>query len=131
MATTFAVGRDSLPHGQEVFASTARTATESSDDLGNLGGCGVIVVIDMTVDPGADTVTFTIEGKDPASGAYYPLLASAALTDVATTVLQVHPALTEEANLAASALVPAVWRVTATHSGVTTTTYSVGATLTP
>ena len=112
-----------------VFASLARTATENSADLKNRSCRGLVLTIDMTVEPGVDTVTFTIQGKDPLSGKYYTILASAALTAVATTVLRVYPGLTAAANLVASDVLPSDWRVTATHSGATTTTYSVGAQL--
>jgi len=112
-----------------VFASAARTASVNSADLKNRSARGLHLIIDMTVEPGADTVTFTIEGKDPLSGKYYTILVSAALTAVATTVLKVYPGLTVAANLVASDVLPADWRVRATHSGVTTTTYSVGAQL--
>jgi hypothetical protein len=112
-----------------VLASTARTATNNSGDLVNRSARGLHLIIDMTVEPGVDTVTFTIEGKDPLSAKYYTILASAALTAVATTVLKVYPGLTAAANLVASDVLPKDWRVVATHSGATTTTYSVGAQL--
>jgi len=112
-----------------VLASAARIASTDSGDLVNRSARGLHLIIDMTVEPGVDTVTFTIEGKDPLSGKYYTILASAALTAVATTVLKVYPGLTVAANLVASDALPKDWRVRATHSGVTTTTYSVGAQL--
>lgn len=110
-----------------VFASAVRAASANADDDINSMGRGVEVVIDMTAVPGVDTVTFTIEGKDPASGKYYTLLASAAIVAVSTVVLRVYPGLTAAANLVASDVVPRTWRVKATHSAASNFTYSVGA----
>lgn len=124
-------GKGTLPQGAELLASTARTADTTSDEFHPLGAQGLIVVIDMSVDPGVDTVAFSVQGKDPVSGQWYTILTSAALTAVAVTVLQIHPALTVVANLAASALVPEKVRVFADHSAATTTTYSVGVIATP
>jgi hypothetical protein len=112
-----------------LLASAARTATLSSDEQLNSYARGVEVIVDMTVDGGTDTVTVTIEGKDPASGKFYTILASTALTAVATTVLRVYPGLVVAANATANDVLPKVWRVTCTHSGVQSFTYSVGANL--
>lgn len=131
MADRFASDRDHLPVSGTVLASANRTADVNSDDIGNVGAQGVIVVIDITDDVGTDSIVFTIQGKDPVSGKYYDILASASLAAVGTTVLQVHPALTAAANEKASALLPDVWRVEADQTGTDGLTYSVGAILTP
>lgn len=112
-----------------VFPSGARTATVSSPDRTNLNGTGMILVIDCTAISASPSVTFTIEGKDPASGKYYTILTSAAITGTGTTVLRVHPDLTAAANTVAKDMIPAVWRVTATHGDADSITYSVGASL--
>ena len=110
-----------------VLASAARTATVSSADQNNVGYSGLHVVIDATVDPGTASVTFTVEGKDPVSGEYYTLLASAAVASVSTTVLRVFPGATAAANTVANDGIPSVWRVTATHADAESITYSVAA----
>lgn len=110
-----------------VFASAARTATESSDDFFNGGYKGLYVVIDATVDDGTASVVFKLEGKDVASGKYYTILESAAIASVSTTVLKVFPGATAVGNSDANSAVPGVWRVTATHADVESLTYSVGA----
>lgn len=112
-----------------VLASAVRAATNNSVDLKNKNYRGLHLVIDMTVVPGVDTVTFTIQGKDPLSGKYYTILASAAIVAVSTVVLKVYPGLTAAANLVASDVLPEDWRVLATHSAATNFTYSVGAQL--
>jgi hypothetical protein len=110
-----------------VLPSTVRAANAASEDLCNDYFRGVEVVIDMTVVPGVDTVTFTVEGKDPTSGKYFTLLASTALSAQATTVLKIYPGLTASANAVASDVLPRTWRVRATHSAGSNFTYSVGA----
>lgn len=112
-----------------VLASAVRAATNNSEDQKNRDAKGLHLIIDMTAVPGVDTVTFTIQGKDPLSGKYYTLLASAAIVAASTVVLKVYPGLTAAANLVASDVLPADWRVLATHSAGSNFTYSVGAQL--
>jgi len=89
-----------------------------SADQVNRGGRGIEVVVDITTLGGTTpNYTVVIEGKDPVSGKYYPLLTSAALAAVATTVLTVYPGVTVAANLAASRPLPPTWRVTGTTGG--------------
>lgn len=112
-----------------IFASQARTATHNSKDLRNDRWESAIVVIDVTAISASPSVVFTIEGKDPASGKYYTILASAAIVGTGTTVLRVSPQLTAAANTIAKDMMPAVWRITATHADADSITYTVGASL--
>ena len=136
----FAVGEGALPLGGVVFPSAARTATPTDISVGgelewqgNLGGGGLIVIINVTAIGAAPSVVFTIQGKDPVSGAAYDILASAAVVAVtaAPLVLQVHPSLLAAANSKANAIVPDVWRVKPVHANGDSITYSVGAVLAP
>lgn len=111
------------------FESAARTATTNSGDLDNGQHRGLHVVIDVTAVSATPSVVFTIQGKDEVSGAYYTLLASAAITGTGTTVLRVYPGLTASANLVANDVLPKTWRVLATHADSDSITYSVGACL--
>lgn len=135
MSTTFAVGRGSLPHSAGVLdiAGSVDDLTFTSDDMGNLGGAGLIVTIAVTAAADSPSVVFTVQGKDKISGQYYTLLASAAITGTGTTALMIHPALTAAANSKASALVPDVWRVQAVGAAAVdaTMTARVSACLTP
>jgi hypothetical protein len=110
-----------------VLASAVRAATLNTEDLCNDYFRGVELVIDMTAVPGVDTVTFTIQAKDPTSGKYFTVLASAAIVATGTTVLRVYPGLTAAANAVVSDVLPRSWRVQATHSAGSNFTYSVGA----
>ena len=79
---------------------------------------GIKVVVDITVNAGGlGATTVTIEGKDKASGKYYTLLASAALSAIATTVLTVFPKATAVANLTANDALPDVYRIRCTGNG--------------
>lgn len=110
-----------------LFASAARTASANSADFGNEGYRGVHVVIDATAATATPSVVFTIEGKDPVSGKYYTILASAAVTGISTTVLRVFPGATAAANTVANDGIPGTWRVTATAADADSITYSVAA----
>ncbi len=115
---------------QIAFASAARTASENSPDLLNLGNKpGAQVIIDVTAVTATPSVTFKVQGKDPASGKYYDLIESAAITGVGTTVLSIRPGITTTANLAVSNSVPKRIRVVATHADADSITYSVGVNL--
>lgn len=94
------------------------------------GGKFLQLVVDVTNVGAAGTVTVTIFGIDPASGKAYPLLASAALGTVATTVLRVGPGLTAVANLAASDFVPLTFAVQVVVAG-NAVVFSLGASQMP
>jgi len=111
-----------------LLASAARTATPTKVDQTNYNGRSLIVVIDVTVVPGsAPSTVFTIQGKDGASGKYYTILASAAITGTGTTVLRVSPHYAAAvANLVAIDTVPRVFAIDAVHGNANSMTYSVG-----
>lgn len=97
------------------------TASNNGQDLENQEGRAAHVVIDITSITGtAPTATFTVQGKDPISGQYYTILASAALNAVATTVLKIGAGLTAAANLVANDVMPRHFRVICTVGGTVT-----------
>lgn len=120
-----------VPEGRTLLASVARTASVNTDDQFNVGHRGCHLVIDATASAATPSVVFTIQGKDPASGKYYTILASAAVTGVSTTVLRVFDGATPAANLAANDVLPAVWRVSAVAGDADSLTYSIGVSLVP
>lgn len=113
-----------------LLASAARTADTNTADQTNLYHKGVIVTIDVTLDPSTASVVYTIQGKD-AAGTYYTILQSASIADVGTTVLKVYPGLVAVANLAVSHPLPGTWRVNCNHTDAESITYSVSAELIP
>lgn len=86
---------------------------------------GMHVVIDITSISGGN-LTFTVEGKDPASGKYYTLLASTALAGTGTTVLRIFPGATAAANVTANDLVPGTIRVRWTIGTTPTAAFTIG-----
>jgi hypothetical protein len=116
----------------KVLASAARTAAGQSADLINEDASSVgsaQFVIDVTAVSGTTPVLVVIvEGFDPTSGKYVPLLTSANITVTGTTVLHVGPGLPATANVSANALVTRNFRVRFTITGTTPSfTFSVGA----
>lgn len=109
-----------------LLASAARTATNAGQDMSNDQYKCLVVVLDLTVVPGGDTVTLTIQGKDVLSGKYYTLLAGSAESGTGTKTYSVCPGITVTANVSAAQVLPQTWRVTMTHSAASSFTYSVG-----
>jgi len=117
--------------GGVALATAIRTATTvNSADFRQSGCNGGHFVINIGTAT-AGTYTFHIQGKDPASGAYYDILVSSALGSTGTTVLRVHPNLTTSTNLIANDLLPPVFRVQAAGAASQNMTFSVGFGLVP
>jgi hypothetical protein len=115
-----------------VITGAGATTSANGPDYANGAFRGIKVVVDLTVNGGGlGSITVTIEGKDAASGKYYTLLASAALTAVATTVLTVFPGAPATANVSANDQLPKTFRVKVTANNANPTSYTVGATLLP
>lgn len=114
------------PYELSLIAAAAATTTQTTPDQTNVGGRGVAVVLDVTA-IGTGSVTLAIQGKDPASGKYYTLLAGAAVVANGTTVYSVYPGLVVAANVAANAVLPRTWRVVVTANNANPATYTVGA----
>lgn len=110
-----------------VLPSAARTELVTGADLTNPDGKGIIITIDVTLDPALASITFTVQGKDPLSGKYYNILVSAAISAVSTTILRIYPGLVAVANLTVNDLLPTTWRVNVAVADTDSMTYSVGA----
>lgn len=104
-----------------IFTLTAASADANGGDQTNYVGTGIQLVIDVTAVTSSPSLVVTLQGKDVASGKYYTLLASAAITGTGTTRLKVFPAATAAANAAANDILPKTWRVIYTLSGGTVT----------
>lgn len=115
-----------------LLVSTSRTTAQVSGNLESGGARGIHVIVDLTVNTGGlGSITVTITGVDPASGKAYTLLASAALTAVATTVLKVFPGGPVSANSSANDSLPSTFQVNVTANNANPVTYSVGYNLLP
>ncbi len=112
---------------RSLLASAARTATVATADQSNTEHRGVVVIINATAATSTPSVVATIQGKDEVSGAYYTILASAAIVGTGTTVLRVFPGATNASNLVANDVLPSTWRVNLVHADTDSITYSVAA----
>jgi hypothetical protein len=112
-----------------ILLSDARVDDPSIPDFTNHQHKGLHLIIDVTAIDANPSVVFTIKGKDPISGKYYTILASAAIVGTGTTVLKVYPGITVTANLSVSDHLPLDWTVTAVHADGDSITYSLTAQL--
>lgn len=115
-------------NGSDLVIGVGATASVNSSDQVNAYGRGVKVFV-VTSAIGTGSITVTIQAKDPASGAYTTLLASAAITTNTTTVLTVYPGLAATANVSANDILPRQWRIAVTANNANPANYSVGASL--
>lgn len=120
---------------QTVLPSAARTATTVTDEVqAAVGSRGVLIYLNLSVRGAAETITPTIQIKDPVTNtwiAYAALTATAAVGEYAWLV---GPYATgagtatagKDAGIALVAVpMPSRWRLSLVHSGSTAHTYSV------
>jgi len=98
-------------------AQTAKIYTEAMD--------GIHVIIEVTVDPAAASITPILQGLNEETGNYYDMLVGAAITAVGTTVLKVHPTIQAQANASAQDGLPRVMRFSMAVADTDSITYSV------
>lgn len=118
--------RQNFVHSQ---ASALIVNGNTADFVSNGDPASAHIAIDITAIAGG-SLTFTVEGKDPASGKYYTLLATAALAGTGTTILRIFPGATAVANLAANDIMPGIFRVKWVITTTPTATFTIGAALT-
>lgn len=109
----------------------AAAANGNTAMLDNPFYSGLQLGVNITAITGtAPTLTVIIEGYDDASGTWYALLTSAALTVAGFTLLTLYPAVTAVANVSASQVLPKTWRVRHAIAGTTpAVTATIGASL--
>lgn len=88
----------------------AGAGTTNSDDQLNLYGKGVQLGVNISAKTGTISVVVNMQGKDVASGQYYTICSTAALTSAAFTLLTVYPGTTASANVDCNAPLPTAWR---------------------
>lgn len=112
----------------EVLASGARTATPTISPIDMRKHRGLILVIDVTVDPASASITPVILAQDSETNdASYSWLTGSAINSVTSVMLIVHPNVTAAANLVAQGVFPDEALVTMTHADADSITYSIGA----
>lgn len=108
-----------------ILTSAARTTTQTSSDQTAWNLRGILVFLNVT-SAGTGSITLEIQGKDPVSLTYYPILTGAAVTTNGLNVYRVHPELTAVANQVAKDIIPRNYRIVVTHNNANSITYSVG-----
>ena len=81
----------------------------------NVGGRGILVVVNLLTPPDSNSLTVIIEGLDPISGKFYPLLTSNPLATEGLTVLKVYPGLNEIDGLKANSPIGKNVRIRCVH----------------
>ncbi len=107
------------------IASGPFTTTQTVADILTYNARYLDVILDMTT-VGTGSVTLTINGKDPASGKYYPLLAGAPVITNSTNVYRVGPGLLAAANSVANFALTKIIQIVVTANNANSATYSVG-----
>lgn len=109
---------------QVILASAARTATTTSTAIYKSQEKIAHFIINVTVAPGAQTLTPEIDAQDT-NGLWYPLLTGTAISTTGVTVLKVGPGIGAVSGGTAPDYLPDVYRVKLTHSSTGSWTYSV------
>lgn len=96
-------------------------ATVTSADQTGYNVSRVICVFNQASHTGTPSSTFSIQNKDAASGNYYTLVTSSAITaDTTPTPLAAGAGVATASNAAIGSPVAAIWRVSATIGGSAT-----------
>ena len=114
-----------------LITHAAAAAGVSSADQLNPASWGVLIGVNITAITGTTpSLTVIVEGKDVASGVYYPILTSAALTAAGFTLLQVYSGAPNTPNVTANSPLPRTWRVRTVIAGTTpAVTATIGSSL--
>lgn len=118
-----------------LLPSAARTATPNKQQVTFTDDVDyVVLVVNVTSAAASGTVTALIEGVDPVTQATYPILTATSTAQIGTSTgtfaYRVGPSLTagvdsvNTKSQAANDVVPNTIRITLTHSGSATITYS-------
>jgi hypothetical protein len=110
-----------------LLTSGARTASPPDMLVINTTWIGIRLCIDVTAVGVTPSVVFNIQTKDPASGVFTTVLASAAIVGVGHTELVCYPAMANVANVSSGSALGRTLRIQAVHGNGVSITYSLGA----
>ncbi len=108
-----------------LLASASRTTTQTSASITTYNAAGITVWLNTTI-VGTSSNTLSVVEVDPASGATFTLLASAAIVGNGLTRLHIYPGVTAAANLSASIKLPRTIQIIVTAGNANPSTYSLG-----
>ena len=129
--TTTGVAVPSVPVESTILASAARTTAQAVSVTNSNGYKGVIIVIDVTLDPALASITPSIEGYSTLGSDWYTILTGAAIAATGVTVLRAFPGAVAVANQKVDDWLPATWRFSMAVADADSMTYSVNAILLP
>ena len=110
--------KPNIQNAQATINLVASGASQTGPVQDGSFGRGLLVFVNVTALAGTTpSLTVTIKGVDPVSGATYTILTSAAITATGFTVLKVYPTLPAAANLTAQDVLPPNFQITATVNG--------------
>lgn len=84
------------------------------------------LVLEVTALSATPSIVLKVEGLNEATGSYYTLIESMAITTVSTNVLKLGKNEVESTNLSAQTFIPNNIRVSVTHNDADSITYSIG-----
>ncbi len=105
--------------GTLVTLTAQGAGTVNSADQSGFNVSRVTCVFRETVSGGTPSSTFTIQGKDSATGQYYTILTSAAITSNSVNAIFAGAGVSTAANVSAGLPIPRTWRVSTTVGGTT------------
>lgn len=102
-------------------------ATYTTADQSGFNVSRVVCVFNQSAHTSSPSTTVTIQNKDVASGLYYTVLTSGAITGDATpTAVHAGAGVTTTANVSAGLVIARYWRVSVIVGGTGTTTATLG-----
>lgn len=105
--------------GAIVTLTAAGAGTTNSLDQSGFNVTRIVCVFRQSATGGTPSSTFAIQNKDAASGQYYTLLTSAAITANSVNPIYVGADLPNVANVSQGLPIARTWRVTTTVGGTT------------
>lgn len=103
-------------------ANTAATVVSLDQENSNWRGAHIIINVSAYT---SGNYTVTVQGLNPVTGLYYPILISVPINSTGTTVLKIYPGISAQSNATASDLLPKTWRVLLTGAASPSMTLSV------
>ena len=117
-----------------VFASAARTASPAFASFATYGARMLVIHLNVTVVPGGDTITLDIRSLDPLASVWTTRLTAVAVSATGLYTYVITPftiPTADNVTLSRVGFVASSMRISVTHSGAGSFTYSVGAVLLP
>lgn len=117
--------QNTIIQAREVFPSAAYTATQTSPEIENTYGYrGFMLFVDVTADPAAASIVFTVETEMARAGDWATILTTAAVNSVSENVYMVYAGGPNVSNVSTGFHPGRRVRVVATHSDGDSITYS-------